>query len=285
MIVTTLRRSAFLLPLSLVIGTACDSQEALTSSAELASTRAHSVEQMRRHHSKAAAGHVGSLHVSPFPGYEFDFAFADITTSPWTTERNCKWQQMGRGCRLLTCDTAIESPKLDAGTINMTGTESTVDLTADAAGNYMGSLLETPLWNEAGDPVKISYSGLRHPVALTLAGPPRALALTELPSTIDRGEPLSMTWPSVAQHGALVRMFLYSYENMPFPDGSSLSKVAIECVAPLHAGELRVPARVLGRLPAGMYGSQTEVSVEDQDRNGVRLFLSTILLSNEHTLD
>lgn len=146
----------------------------------------------------------------------------------------------------------IQPPTLDAGpSLTITGPVGTQTLTQNSTGSYPSVLLPSGSWINAGAYTVSNGSGGANVAAfnggLTLPAP---ISFTNAPATIDRAQPLTLTWTNSAAFSA-VSIFGIS----GVLTSTKTSYVEFFCTADASTGQFTVPSVILSLLPTNGYGA------------------------------
>jgi hypothetical protein len=166
-------------------------------------------------------------------------------------EPECSILEEEGACQLVLCDTPYTDPRPgpfpDAGVITVTAAGS-FTLTPDSSGDYDGESSATPVF-EAGAPIHAEAAGGEVPAfALDAVAPsPLTLVAPDLGTvpSLDRTEPLTVGWEG-ASAGEAITSVMASYQ---LTSGGRARGVV--CRAPADAGEVVMPADLLGELGTG----------------------------------
>jgi uncharacterized protein (TIGR03437 family) len=147
----------------------------------------------------------------------------------------------------------IVPPFLDAGpSLALNGPGGTKTITASATGYYSTVLGAGSSYIEPGSYSVSNGSGGGNVTGFdwTLALP-NPIAITNLPSTVDRAQDLTVTWSNSAPFSVVS---ILGVSGVPLASGQ-ISYVQFYCTASASAGQFTIPSVILELLPTNGYGA------------------------------
>jgi uncharacterized protein (TIGR03437 family) len=167
---------------------------------------------------------------------------------------SCNSYELLQGSSLVITD-PIQPPTLNAGaSLTVTGPAGTKTVTASSTGEYPATLgTSSDVYIEPGNYTVSNGSGGTQvsPFTWDLPTLPPPVAFTNLPSTINRAQNLTVTWSNGA---AFPFVSIFAYSAVPVTSTQN-SYAEFFCTAAGSAGQFTIPSAVLELLPANGYAA------------------------------